>query len=101
MPDYAKYMEELQRRIKRSWFPPRAPESKKVIVVFTIHLNGELSNVHVLHSSGDHVSDEAAVRAVEHAAPFMPLPRYSDDTIDVQFTFDYNLFTGHSSGIRY
>ena len=100
-PDYGRYMEELQRRIKRSWFPPRAPESKKVIVVFTIHQNGELSNVHVLHSSGDHISDEAAVRAVEHAAPFMPLPKFSEDTIDVQFTFDYNLFTGHSSGVRY
>jgi TonB family protein len=101
MPDYGKYMEDLQRRIKRNWFPPRAPESKKVIVTFTIHQNGELSNVRIFHSSGDHSSDEAAVRAVEHAAPFMPLPKYSESTIDVQFTFDYNLFTGRSSGVRY
>jgi periplasmic protein TonB len=100
-PDFARYMEELQRRIKRSWFPPRAPESKKVIVVFTIHRDGELSNVHILRSSGDHLSDEAAVKAVEHAAPFMPLPKFSDETVDVQFTFDYNLFTGRSSGVKF
>lgn len=100
-PDYAWYMQELQRRIKRSWFPPKAPESKKVIVTFTIHKDGEPSNVRIFHSSGDHLSDEAAIRAVEHAAPFRPLPPGSESTIDVQFTFDYNLFTSRSSGMKF
>ena len=98
LPNYAIYMQELQRRIKRSWFPPRAAESKKTIVIFTIHQNGEISNVKLFRSSGDSRSDDAAIKAVENAAPFRELPPNSEDTIDVQFTFDYNLFMGKSSG---
>ena len=97
-PDYGPYMADLQRRIKRSWFPPKLPSSKKTIVIFKIHQNGELSNLRIQRSSGDSSSDQAALKAVEDAAPFKTLPKYSEDTIDVQFTFDYNLYSGGSGG---
>ena len=38
-PDYKPYMLDLQRRIKRAWFPPKGDESKKVVVELWIDRN--------------------------------------------------------------
>jgi outer membrane biosynthesis protein TonB len=38
-------------------------------------------------------ADNAALNAVKLAAPFRPLPpEYKGQNIDIQFTFDYNVF---------
>ena len=72
--DFGPYMADLQRRIKRAWFPPKGNESKRVVVQFKVHRGGELSNLRIDHSSGVAVADQAALKAVENAAPFRPLP---------------------------
>lgn len=92
--DFGPYMSDLQRRIKRAWFPPSQMESKRVVVLFKIHTNGELTNLRLDHSSGFALADQAALKAVENAAPFRPLPKGSADDVDIQFTFDYNVFSG-------
>ena len=43
--DFGPYMADLQRRIKRAWFPPKGNESKRVVVLFKVHKQGELSNL--------------------------------------------------------
>src|SRR5581483_2448584 len=68
--DFGPYMADLQRRIKRAWFPPRGQETRRVVVVFKIHKGGELSNLRLEHSSGVTSADVAAMKAVENAAPF-------------------------------
>ncbi len=93
-PDFGPYMSELQRRIKRAWFPARADLSHRVVVVFKIHSNGQCSDVSIKKSSGISRHDQAAVEAVQNAAPFAPLPKYSPDAVDIEFTFDYNVFSG-------
>lgn len=93
-PDFKEYMASLQRRIRRAWTPPRQPNSKSTIAVFTIGLNGELLGLRLEHSSGDSSMDQAALQSIRNSAPFAHLPRYSPDSIDVQFTFDYNVFGG-------
>jgi TonB family protein len=97
--DFGSYMADLQRRIKRVWFPPKGNESKKVVVIFKVHNHGELSNLKLDRSSGLPIADNAAIAAVEHAAPFLPLPPGAPKDVDIQFTFDYNVFVGNGHGI--
>lgn len=92
-PDFGPYMRELQRRIKMNWDPPKGNESKRVVLLFKIAKDGRLLSCSVFKSSGLQNADNAALNAVKLAAPFRPLPpEYKKPSIDVQFTFDYNVF---------
>lgn len=96
-PDFGPYMRELQRRIKLNWNPPKGNESKRVVLLFKIAKSGRMLSCRVLKSSGLPAADQAALRAVELTAPFRPLPaEFKGQSIDIQFTFDYNVF-----GARY
>ena len=93
-PDFGPYMRELQRRIKRNWHPPRGNESKKVVLLFKVSRDGRLLRLNVNKSSGLSDADDAALEAVKMSAPFRPLPpEYQGSDIDIQFTFDYNVFS--------
>lgn len=92
-PDFGPYMRDLQRRIKRNWEPPKGNESKRVVLLFKIARDGRLLSVRVFKSSGLPNADRAALSAVELTAPFRPLPAdFKGKSIDIQFTFDYNVF---------
>lgn len=92
-PDFGPYMRELQRKIKRRWNPPRGNKSKRVVLLFKVSKDGRLLSLKVHTASGQPGSDKAAIEAVKAAAPFRPLPpEYRGDDIDIQFTFDYNVF---------
>lgn len=92
-PDFGPYMRELQRRIKMNWDPPKGNESKRVVLLFKIARDGRLLSVRVFKSSGLPNADRAALSAVELTAPFRPLPaEFRGASIDIQFTFDYNVF---------
>lgn len=92
-PDFGPYMRELQRRIKLNWSPPKGNESKRVVLLFKIAKSGRMLSCRVLKSSGLPAADQAALRAVELTAPFRPLPaEFRGQSIDIQFTFDYNVF---------
>ena len=92
-PDFGPYMRELQRKIKLNWDPPKGNESKRVVLLFKIAKDGRLLSCRVLKSSGLQSADAAALKAVELTAPFKPLPAdYRGQNIDIQFTFDYNVF---------
>jgi len=92
--DFGAYMAQLQRRIKRYWNPTRAESSLVVKVQFSIHKDGQLSNLHLVKLSGLSEADKRALAAVEDAAPFAPLPKGSPESVDIEFTFDYNVFKG-------
>jgi TonB family protein len=92
-PDFGPYMRELQRRIKMNWDPPKGNESKRVVLLFKIAKDGRLLSCSVFKSSGLQNADAAALNAVKLAAPFRPLPpEFKGASIDIQFTFDYNVF---------
>lgn len=94
-PDFGPYMRELQRRIKMNWDPPKGNESKRVVLLFKIAKDGRLLSVRVSKSSGIQAADKAAISAVELTAPFKPLPpEFKGSSVDIQFTFDYNVFGG-------
>lgn len=92
--DCGPYMADLQRQIKRAWFPPKGDETKRVTVLFKIAHDGKLSHLKIDHSSGVASADQAALKAVENAAPFSSLPDGAPDDVDVEFTFDYNVHVG-------
>lgn len=92
-PDFGPYMKDLQRRIKMNWDPPKGNESKRVILLFSIARDGRLLNVSIHKSSGLPAADKAAIDAVKLTAPFRPLPpEFKGKSVDIQFTFDYNVF---------
>ena len=92
-PDFGPYMRDLQRRIKMNWDPPKGNESKRVVLMFKIAKDGKLLSCSVYKSSGLPSADKAAIHAVQATAPFRPLPpEYKGSSIDIQFTFDYNVF---------
>ena len=92
-PDFGPYMRELQRRIKMNWDPPKGDQSKRVVLMFKIAKDGRLLSCSVHKSSGLPNADKAAIQAVQLTAPFKPLPpEFKGSNIDIQFTFDYNVF---------
>ncbi len=98
-PDFGPYMRELQRRIKMNWDPPKGDQSKRVVLMFKIAKDGRLLSCSVHKSSGLPNADKAAIQAVQLTAPFKPLPPdFKGSNIDIQFTFDYNVFgaTGYN-----
>lgn len=92
--DFAQYMAKLQRRIKQSWSPEKAPTSKRTVVAFRVTPEGELLDLKLTRSSGVAEVDEAAMKAVRNAAPLPHLPAGADEPVDIEFTFDYNVFGG-------
>lgn len=92
--DFTKYMSDLQRRIKRSWFPAKDTQSLRIKVMFKIHSDGQMSNLRLSAPSHNAVADQAALNAVQNASPFAALPPGAPENVDIEFTFDYNVFSG-------
>lgn len=87
---YPWYMKVLTRKIKENWSPPGAGFAKanEALVVFTILRGGAVRGAEIEQGSGDDFYDRAALRAVQRASPFPPLPDgYPDDTLKIYFSF--------------
>ncbi|MBS1990178.1 MAG: TonB C-terminal domain-containing protein [Cyanobacteria bacterium SZAS LIN-3] len=91
-PDFATYMAAAQRQIKRNWFPPREEQSKSVSCKFTIKRDGTITDVKTVRNRGSEMCRLAAEEAIKHASPLPRLPLGSPESVDVDFTFDYNVF---------
>lgn len=103
VPDFAAYMAKVERKITRKWKPPFSDYSTQVVVNYIIKKNGELGKYHIAKSSGNSRMDVSATKALEKAAPFPPLPKgFDEDSVDVKFTFDYNVYKNKSekNGIK-
>lgn len=95
--DFSEYMKKVERKITRKWHPPLSDYSTKVVVNYVIHKNGELGNYYVSESSGNSRMDLSATQALKKAAPFDPLPvGFGEESVDVKFTFDYNVYKNKS-----
>ncbi|CAN5602464.1 hypothetical protein BH10BDE1_BH10BDE1_20720 [soil metagenome] len=74
--DHAKYLDELEARIKSHWHPPKflANAKLRVRVVLLIDSRGAVIKKSVVQSSGNNVFDESAVLALENSMPLPPPP---------------------------
>ncbi len=94
--DFGAYLAEVQKRIKKTWHPPRGAESQSVTLKFKVLADGTATNIRLVKSSGVSASDDAAKEAIANGSPFPPLPKSAGDDIDIKFTFDYNVFSGRA-----
>lgn len=93
--DFGPYMAALKRRVRRNWIAPESGSSRRTVLNFTVSRSGAVSRLRVVRSSGSSSSDQAAMDAVRRAAPFGSLPSpYRGDGIEINFTFDVNVFGG-------
>ncbi len=92
--DFGLYLSEMEKKIRKAWFPPRGNESAKIIVAFKLNSSGKVSSVRLKTSSGLMLADTAATDAIKNAGPFGNLPKGSPDKVDIAFTFDYTVFNG-------
>ena len=91
-PQWGPYMRELESKIKRNWHPPKGDTSKRVVLLFKIGRRGELLSVRVSKPSGSSANDQAAISAVQMSAPFRALPpEFTGSSVEIEFTFDYNV----------
>jgi protein TonB len=79
----------IVRLIRRKMVYPDEPKKKGIsgttTVAFSIDQNGQVSRVRVNRSSGDALLDEAALSAVQRAAPFPPPPAPANIAIPLIF----------------
>jgi TonB family protein len=81
---YGYYIEQLLRQIDAKWTPPAAGTNIRTIVRFRILRRGDIDQLDVAESSGLNAFDLAALRAVQNASPFPPLPAsYRNPTLTV------------------
>ncbi|MEH1934798.1 MAG: TonB family protein [Nostoc sp.] len=91
--DITSYLNQLQQRVKQEWLPGVSESSRRTVLNFTLNRSGQISNLKIAQTSGFSVTDQAALNAIQRAAPFAPLPTgYSSNHIHIQFTFDINIY---------
>jgi protein TonB len=68
------YMGEVAKKLHRNKVNPRSQQTGTVLLRFTLDPQGEILSRTILQSSGSKVLDDAAMAALDRAAPFPPLP---------------------------
>ena len=94
--DFGPYMATIQHQIKKNWHPPKGNESKHIVVQFKVLKDGTMKNLKVVKSSGLAKADAKALEAVQTSS-FPRLPEGAPSNVDIEFTFDYNVFN-HERG---
>lgn len=96
---YFSYMLKLKNKIEYIWRYPQAAAERGIqgdlLLSFTIHRDGGVSDVRVVSTSGYEILDLEAVRAIKEASPFAPLPdAWNEDRITITGHFlYYNRYT--------
>jgi periplasmic protein TonB len=84
------YLGTLSKSIERAKVNPRSRMAGTVMVHFTVGPDGSLISRTVERSSGSKVLDEAAVAALDRAAPFPPMPQnVAQGPIEVSVPFEF------------
>lgn len=84
------YLGKLRDMLERSKINPRSRLAGTVWVKFTIGPNGDLMSREITTSSGSKVLDDAAVAALERAAPFPAMPQnVADEPLIVSVPFKF------------
>lgn len=81
---YGYYLDRLLSLIDAQWVRPSMGTGIKTVIFFRINRDGSMTDLRVEQSSGYNSFDLAALRAVQNAAPFPPLPRaFQHDSLGV------------------
>lgn len=84
------YLGTLRKSLERSKVNPRSRLSGTVLVRFTVGPTGQVLSREIKSSSGSKVLDDAAIAALDRAAPFPPMPEnVASGPIEVQVPFNF------------
>lgn len=84
------YLGTLRKTLERAKVNPRSRQSGTVMIRFRVGPKGELLSREVEKSSGSKLLDDAAVAALDRAAPFPPMPQnLAQVPLDVQVPFEF------------
>ena len=84
------YLGQVRKTLERSKVNPRSTMSGTVLIKFTVGPKGDLLSRTVQQSSGSKVLDDAAMAALDRAAPFPPLPQeIASGPLEVQVPFRF------------
>lgn len=95
---FALYMADIERRIKRAWFPPKGFEDRRITITFKVSKNGDVSEIQITKASGIELADQAALNATKNAAPFRQLPPDVSESQQFEMTFAFNPSPGSGDG---
>ena len=86
------YLQQVQRKVTEKWVQPtRTTEpGLRVVVLFEIARDGQVTGSKVEQTSGNSWYDQSALRAIIEANPFPPLPEgFPGQSLRVHFGFDF------------
>ena len=94
------YVDGIKRKVAQNWYSqlanPQASMGHSVVVSFTVHRDGSVSNAQIMQSSGVPSLDMSAIQAVERVDSFGSLPDgYAGSSVSVAYTFTYDETTRH------
>ena len=92
------YVDVIKRTVSQNWYSqladPKASMGHSVVVTFTVHRDGSVSDPRIEQSSGVPSLDLSAIQAVERVNAFGPLPAgYVGSSVSVAYTFTYDQST--------
>jgi len=101
-PNYREYMQKVRQRIHANWSYPHEARNRdlqgKLVIEFHIGKDGQLLSLELLESSGEHVLDISALKAVKLADRYPPLPEaMRRDVLPIIAIFTYRVRTTQSS----
>lgn len=89
---YPEYLRNIVAQIYRRWRRPTGTQSFRAEVMFFVHRDGSITNLHFVRRSGNFGFDleaQGAIEAAGTAGAFGPLPTgYPADVLPVSFFFD-------------
>ena len=87
------YLDTLRRQVEQQWHPEVSSSSEQTIIYFSVSRTGQLSDLRVFQASSSTLTDQAALKAVQQAAPFKPLPDgFQAAQLNIQFRFNINIY---------
>jgi protein TonB len=93
-PKYISYLSSIKRAIELVWEYPdmalRHGLQGKLVLEFVVHGDGNLMKTRIIRSSGFSILDEEAVRSIQTAAPFHPIPPWiGKSRLPIIASFEY------------
>jgi hypothetical protein len=92
------FMDNLNRKIKSEWNPPKSDSSKKAVSMFGLNAEGKFENIKLTKPSSSPALNEACLNALR-TTDKMPITTPSFYKIDIEpicieFSFDYRNYGG-------
>ncbi len=91
---YSWFVDAVRNRISSNWLQsmidPSVRFAPRATVSFSILRDGTITNIQILHTSGNSSVDNSAIRAIQSSSPVTRLPNdYSGSVVNVEFWFEF------------